>query len=32
MGDYYTKVMSQKKNAIPNEVQVAASKEVGWEK
>jgi hypothetical protein len=32
MGDYFTAVMGQKQKDIPREVQVAASKAVGWEK
>ena len=30
-GEYYSKVMEEKKNAIPHEDQVQASKNIGWE-
>ena len=32
LGEYYTKAMQKKRNEAPQEEQVAASKNLGWER
>jgi hypothetical protein len=32
VGEYYKKVMGEKRDALPNDERVAASKNVGWDK